>query len=241
MTRTPNTIILDIETGPLPVSHREFLRPEFASFDPQKVKTGNLKDPTKIAAKIAESQVEYYEKQEKEKADFESGDGAALDAMSGRVLLVGMLIGESCVQIYDDDEARLIRRTWDLLESNRPDRIVGHNVIGFDARFLVRRSLVLGVGVPGNLLDDLHRYAPDVWTDTMHIWGAGDRKEMISLANLCGAMGILSPKGGHINGGNFALNWDEKNRGLCLDYNRDDLYAVLAIYNRWTRWIGGAE
>lgn len=224
MTRTPNTIILDIETGPLPVSRREFLRPS-----PDTIKTGNLKDPAKIAAKIAEAE-----------ADFESGDGAAMDAMSGRVLLVGMLIRGECVHIHDDDESRLLRRTWDLLESNRPDRIVGHNVIGFDARFLVRRSFVLGVGVPGNLLDDLHRFAPDIWTDTMHIWGAGDRKAMISLANLCGAMGIPSPKGGHINGGNFALNWDEKNRGLCLDYNRADLEAVAAIYDRWTRWIGGA-
>lgn len=224
MTRTPNTIILDIETGPLPVSRREFLRPS-----PDSIKTGNLKDPAKIAAKLAEAQ-----------ADFESGDGAALDAMSGRVLLVGMLIGESCVQIHDDDESALLRRTWDLLESNRPDRIVGHNVIGFDARFLVRRSFALGVGVPGNLLDDLHRYAPDIWTDTMHMWGAGDRKEMISLANLCGAMGIASPKGGHINGGNFALNWDAGNRDACLDYNRADMEAVAAIYERGVRWIGGA-
>ena len=45
---TPNTIFLDIETGPLPVSRREFLRPS-----PDTIKTGNLKDPAKIAAKVA--------------------------------------------------------------------------------------------------------------------------------------------------------------------------------------------
>jgi len=225
MTRTPNTIILDIETGPLPVSRREFLRPS-----PDTIKTGNLKDPAKIAAKLAEAQ-----------ADFESGDGAALDAMSGRVLLVGMLIGGECVHVQDDDEAALLRRTWDLIQSNAPERIVGHNVIGFDARFLVRRSLVLGVGVPGNLLDDLHRYAPDIWTDTMHIWGAGDRKAMISLSNLCGALGIQSPKGGLITGETFASNWDSGNRDACLKYNSADLEAVAQIYDRWTRWTcGGA-
>ena len=223
--KTPNTIFLDIETGPLPVSRREFLRPS-----PDTIKAGNLKDPAKIAAKLAEAQ-----------ADFESGDGAALDAMSGRPLLAGILIHGEVVQIYDDDESRLLRRTWDLLESNRPDRIVGHNVIGFDARFLVRRSFVLGVGVPGNLLDDLHRYAPAWWTDTMHIWGAGDRKAMISLSNLCGAMGIPSPKGGPITGATFAANWDAGNRDACLEYNRHDLEAVAQIYDRWTRWTcGGA-
>lgn len=224
MTRTPNTIILDIETGPLPVSRREFLRPS-----PDTIKTGNIKDPAKIAAKLAEAQ-----------ADFESGDGAALDAMSGRVLLVGMLINGESVHVHDDDESRLLRRTWDLLESNRQDRIVGHNVINFDARFLVRRSFALCVGVPGNLLDDLHRFAPDIWTDTMHIWGAGDRKAMISLSNLCGAMGIPSPKGGPITGATFAANWDADNRDACIDYNRADLEAVAQIYGRWTRWVGGA-
>ena len=236
MARTPTTIILDIETGPLPVSRREFLRPS-----PDNIKTGNLKDPAKIAAKLAEAQAEFYEKQEKEKADFESGDGAALNAMSGRPLLAGMLIRGEVVQIYDDDESRLLRRTWDMLQSNAVDRIVGHNVIGFDARFLVRRSFVLGVGVPGNMLDDLHRYQPDIWTDTMHIWGAGDRKAMISLSNLCGAMGIPSPKGGTITGATFAANWDAGNRDACLDYNRADLESVSAIYDRWTRWTcGGA-
>lgn len=224
MTRTTNTIILDIETGPLPVSRREFLRPS-----PDTIKTGNLKDPAKIAAKLAEAQ-----------ADFESGDGAALDAMSGRVLLVGMLIGGECVQVHDDDEARLLRRTWELLQSNSPDRIVGHNIINFDARFLVRRSFVLGVGVPGNLLDDLHRYQPDTWTDTMHLWGVGDRKAMISLSNLCGAMGIHYPKGGPITGATFAAHWDFGSQDACLDYNRADLEAVAQIYDRWTRWIGGA-
>ena len=221
---TSNTMFSDIETGSLPVSRREFLLPS-----PDTVKTGNLKDPAKIAAKIAEAE-----------ADFASGEGAALDAMSGRVLLVGMLIGRECVQVHDVDEAILLRRTWDLIQSNSPDRIVGHNIIGFDARFLVRRSFVLGVGVPGNLFDDLHRYQPDIWTDTMHLWGAGDRKSTISLANLCGAMGIPSPKGGPISGATFAANWDEGNRDACLDYNRADLEAVAQIYDRWTRWIGGA-
>lgn len=222
---TPNTIFLDIETGPLPVSRREFLRPS-----PDTIKTGNLKDPAKIAAKIAEAE-----------ADFASGEGAALDAMSGRVLLVGMLVADVCVQIHDDDESALLRRTWDLIQSNSPDRIVGHNLINFDARFLIRRSFVLGVGVPGNLFDDLHRYLPDIWTDTMHLWGAGDRKSTISLANLCGALGIQSPKGGLITGATFASNWDSGNRDACLKYNSADIEAVAQIYDRWTRWTcGGA-
>lgn len=221
---TPNTIILDIETGPLPVSRREFLRPS-----PETIKTGNLKDPAKIAAKLAEAQ-----------ADFESGEGAALEAYSGRVLLVGMIIAGETVHIHDDDEARLLRRTWDILQTNAPDRIVGHNVVNFDARFLVRRSFALGVGVPGRLFDDLHRYQPDIWTDTMHAWGAGDRKAYISLYNLCGALGLPLPKSGPITGANFAENWSNGNREACLAYNRQDLDVVAMIYERLSRWLGGA-
>ena len=47
------TIIFDIETGPLPETELAAMMP---AFDPAEVKTGNLKDPAKIAEKIAEAE-----------------------------------------------------------------------------------------------------------------------------------------------------------------------------------------
>ena len=54
------TIIFDIETAPLLESELAALVPPI---DPAKVKTGNLKDPEKIAAKLAEAEVNHRRRQ----------------------------------------------------------------------------------------------------------------------------------------------------------------------------------
>ena len=79
-TKIMNTIVFDIETGPLPESELAAVMPPF---DPAEVKTGNLKDPEKVAAKIAEAEANH-------RRDF--FDKAALDPLTGRVVAVGVMI-----------------------------------------------------------------------------------------------------------------------------------------------------
>ena len=50
------TIFFDVETGALPESEIAAIMPPF---DPAEVKTGNLKDPDKIAAKLAEAEANH--------------------------------------------------------------------------------------------------------------------------------------------------------------------------------------
>ncbi|HWI60040.1 MAG TPA: hypothetical protein VNZ22_22630, partial [Bacillota bacterium] len=64
------TIFFDIETGALPAAEIANLMP---AFDPTEVKTGNLKDPDKIAAKLAEAEANH-------RRDFL--DRAALDPLT---------------------------------------------------------------------------------------------------------------------------------------------------------------
>ena len=73
------TIIYDIETGPLPEADLAALLPPF---DPADIETGNLKDPEKIAAKLAEAEMNH------RRNFFEQ---AALDPLTGRVVAVGLL------------------------------------------------------------------------------------------------------------------------------------------------------
>ena len=102
------TIVFDVETGPLAESELSALLPPF---DPAEVRTGNLKDPAKIAEKIAEAEANHRR---------EFFDRAALDPLTGRVVAIGMLVfpeirgqrpevgvesGE-CVIIGHEDEAR---------------------------------------------------------------------------------------------------------------------------------------
>lgn len=75
-----NTIVFDVETGPLPETELAALMPVF---DPAEVKTGNLKDPAKIAEKIAEAEANH-------RRDF--FEKAALDPLTGRVVAIGMLV-----------------------------------------------------------------------------------------------------------------------------------------------------
>src|SRR3974377_2351197 len=106
------TIIFDVETGPLAQSELSALLPPF---DPAEVKTGNLKDPAKIAEKLAEAEVNH------RRNFFEN---AALDPLTGRVVAIGMLVfdalaggqesdagleGGQCVIIGHDDEARTLK------------------------------------------------------------------------------------------------------------------------------------
>lgn len=207
-------VVLDIETLPLPLAEREFLRP-----DPAEIRTGNTKDLAKIEAKIAEIM-----------RAFEMGDDAPLSALSGRVALAGLIIdGAEYRAIANADERTLVETLWPILAE--ADRIIGHN-IGFDARFLIRRSFILGVRVPSHLQQDIEGYRPDVWTDTMALWAAGDRQERVSLKHLCGAFGI-PVKTGEINGANFHRYW-QINRDACIAYNRQDVEATYAIWMRLT-------
>ena len=132
-----NTILFDIETSPLPESELAALVPPF---DPAEVKTGNLKDPDKIAAKLAEAEANH-------RRDF--FDRAALDPLTGRVLAIGLLKNaEGGMQkaefriIGHDDEAQTLREFWSLCrgEMGRINQMVGFNSNLFDLPFLIRRS-----------------------------------------------------------------------------------------------------
>lgn len=90
---TMHTICFDIETGPLPETELAAMVP---AFDPAEVKTGNLKDRDKVAAKIAEAEANHRR---------EFIERAALDPLTGRVLAIGLLN-------WDTGECRPTRRSW---------------------------------------------------------------------------------------------------------------------------------
>lgn len=124
--------IFDIETGPDP----EAICPPF---NPDDVKCGNIKDPEKIRAKLAEAEANH-EKQWLE--------NAALSPFSGRVLCVGVKVGKEIgFSVLEGSEKVILQNFWDLV--NKVETFwYGFNIFQFDLPFLIKRSWHLGVSAP---------------------------------------------------------------------------------------------
>lgn len=156
--------VWDIETGPrLDIDLASLAEP----FDESSVKLGNLKDPEKIAAKIAEARAEH---------EANIVGRAALSPITGCVLAIGVASsrGAACMAVEDGDdhakaEADLLSAWWEKASVWRSSgrRLVGHH-ISFDLPFVVRRSWILGVPVPGWI--HAGRYRPDFFVDTEERW-----------------------------------------------------------------------
>jgi hypothetical protein len=218
-----NTIIFDIETGPLPESELLAMLP---AFDPADVKTGNLKDPSKIAEKIAEAEANH-------RRDFI--ERAALDPLTGRVLAIGLL-GDGDFRILgDEDEAALLREFWDICqaEMGRVNTMAGFNTHLFDLPFLFRRSWKHRIAIPFGIRRG--RYWADEMVDLRDVWQLGDRQAKGSLDSIAKHLGVGAKcvphgplSGKHITGANFAGLW-KSDRKSAEAYLRNDLELTAKV------------
>jgi hypothetical protein len=220
------TYIFDVETGPLAESELSALLPPF---DPAEVKTGNLKDPAKIAEKIAEAEANH-------RRDF--FDKAALDPLTGRVIAIGMLDLETdyFFIIGHDDEAETLREFWQLTRGDmgRINPLIGFNICNFDLPFLIRRSWKHRVAVPFGIRRG--RYWGDQVVDLRDAWQLGDRQARGSLDTIAKHLGVgaklAAPAANEeiktIKGGEFAGLW-ESSRDLAEAYLRNDVELTAKI------------
>ena len=219
------TIIFDVETGPLAESELSALLPPF---DPAEVKTGNIKDPEKVAAKIAEAEAS-------QRRDF--FDRAALDPLSGRVVAIGMLVFDElseagpdmgsgrCVILGHEDEAQTLREFWQFTqaEMGRMNPMIGFNIFGFDLPFLFRRSWKRRVPIPFGLRRG--RYWGDQLIDLRDTWQLGDRQARGSLDSIAKHLGVGAKNG---DGKAFAELW-RSDRKQAEAYLRNDLELTAKI------------
>jgi len=192
-------LVFDIETGP---ASNDLIRslsepyappPHPGEFDPRSVRTGNLKDPAKIQAKIDEAAMAHAMAKVNYVKDLLEGeaaywqkitDEAPLSAILGRVLAIGFCdVNErthtlAVGSIYDDDaEADIIDEFWCkwYRETVRAGHsLIGHYIAGFDIPFLMRRSWILGVDVPPGVIDG-GKWLSKAFIDTKAIWECGAR------------------------------------------------------------------
>lgn len=197
--------ILDIETGPAPAAELEAVMPQFKS-------PANYKKPEAIAEYVAQAKSDWIER-------------AALSAVTGRVLCVGMTMAPDLKgYICEDNEKGCIEHTWGIWL--RGDHFVGWNLKGFDLPFLVRRSWALGVKVPPDLMEG--RWWSQRVIDLMELWSLTNRDQRESLDTVAKALGV-GAKNGH--GADFARLWAE-DRDKARAYLLNDLSITAKIAQR---------
>jgi predicted PolB exonuclease-like 3'-5' exonuclease len=203
------SIIFDIETGALPRKQLQEQMPEFAP-------PGNIKDPKKIALKLAEKEAKFM-------AD------AALNAETLQVLAIGMYDDETeeVTIITENTETETIGKFWDKVCTgvSLTEELIGFNSNNFDIPVLVRRSYILGLSVPHNLRQ---RWIPDFCIDLMEMWQCGDRQKRISLDRLCKLCGLEGKNG---SGKYFSQMFEEDREG-AIEYLINDIKITAKLAKR---------
>lgn len=248
------SIVFDCETGPLPDDDLfriagDFIAPPHpGEFDPASVKYGNAKDPALRKAKEEEARAKHESAVRNYLADTAAAevawrqsirDKAALDPTTGRILAIGYLgineqTGERKTKVDHGDESTMLANFWTqwrkCLASGR--RMIGHNIASFDFPFLVRRSWILRVEVPAEVLD--RNKARSVALDTLDHWLCGQRWGACesNLNHIARVLGVGEKNG---NGADFAKLWlsgEEELRQEALAYLANDLTLTAGVAER---------
>lgn len=152
----------------------------------------------------------------------------ALDALTGRVVCVGMLIDDGArlveLAIASEDEVQILTEFWGAIQST--DVLVGFNLIEFDLAFLKQRSWICNVR-PSRSLDLRRFYSTHV--DVMQLWSNWSFRKFVSLDALSTALNC-GQKSAH--GKDVAAMWAagdlESIKECCLE----DVRITDRIYRK---------
>lgn len=210
-------VYLDIETIPNQ-------SPEYRAKVREGIKPpGNIKKPESIAEWLKENA---------ETATDEAVAKTSFDPAYGHICCIGFATDDGAAKYYDAhivaDERHVIEGFFASLPPMGLVRFVGHNVSGFDLRFILCRAIVLGVRIPSIIPRDIKPWSETIF-DTMTAW-AGARGT-ISQDNLAGALGILGKNG--FDGSMVAEAWANGEYAKIAAYCLTDVETVRAIHRRF--------
>lgn len=168
----------------------------------------------------------------------------SLNGAYGQICVIGLAVDDApaftlCLGREWANEENLLSDFEDCLNSIIPSKelytttVLGHNVCGFDLRFLMQRHIVHGIKPHPVILRAAQAkpWEDDKVFDTMTQWaGVGNR---IKLDKLCRVLGIKSPKGA-IDGSKV---WDAVQDGRIDEvsaYCARDVEATRDVYRRLT-------
>lgn len=172
-------------------------------------------------------------------------EGTGFDGSFGRVLCIAYAINQDAPRVicHPENEKKTLEDFWFI--AKQIDLFVGHNIMDFDLRFLLQRSIILGVQPTWNRFQELGkkpwemgkylsfaRYSNLPIFDTMYEWsnwGSGK----VGLEHLALALGIPTPKEGIDGSEVWNFYQAGKVQEIC-DYCIRDVETTRAVYERMT-------
>lgn len=218
-----NYLYLDLETIPA------------QSPDVHEAVAATVKPPAQM--KKAET-IATWEANDKAQAIQDAIAKTSLDGTYGHVCCIGFALNDmqpdstSMVAYSPEGEATILRDFFasadDLGRNNRsPVCVVGHNVIGFDIRFIWQRAIVLGVRVPGWFPRDPKPWGSEAFDTQIAFVGP---RNTIGMDRLCAALGI--PGKGDIDGSMIGQLWADGRYDEIASYCRADVERTRAIHRQ---------
>ena len=239
-------IFADIETGPSQdrsiIQHIKAgieldLSAKVAELKAETFKTPkNYTKPETIDAYIAEKEAEREAKvrdaiaKATEQYD-EAWRKTSLDGAFGQVMTCSLGFGDdNPIGLYGEDwqhpdyEIRLLGRINTTVENycgrKQGQRLVGHNIVGFDRKFLRQRGIIRGVKMHPMFSKEVKPWDSDLVYDTMTQW-TGDARSGVKLDKLCLVLGIPL-KGSELD--------EDIDGSLVWDFIRDGKIAKVSRY-----------
>lgn len=226
-------VVLDLET--IPTESPDVIADIAATIKPP----GNMKKADTIAA---------WEASEKQAVVDEAVLKTAFDGTYGRIIVIGYAVDDAepvaltglesvILSQFADNLSKAIKLNYDS-QGNRPTGessvvFIGHNLVGFDLRFLWQRAVINQVQMPYSLLKACRAKPWDgMVADTMTMWHP-DRDKRISLDRLCKALGVPTSKG-DMDGSKVYEAFKAGEIERIAEYCRGDIQATRECYKRLT-------
>ena len=205
-------LTFDIET--LPTTDKQVIERIASTIRPP----GNIKKKESVDAWMAEN----YEQALKEKIH-ETG----LNGAYGSVACIAFAANEKIHSTtFDLDETQCIKSFYECIEDY--EIFSGHNIAGFDLKFLKQRSMILGIKPPKNILKAMNAKPwDDCIKDIMLMWDS-DKNKMASLDLMCWWFGVKHDMP-DMDGSMVADVW-YGNPQKVIDYCIADVKAEREIY-----------
>jgi len=207
-------LTFDIET--LPTTDKQVIERIASTIRPP----GSIKKKESIDAWMAEN----YE-QELKKEIHKTG----LNAAHGSVACIAWNDGFLTTSSFKNmSEHEVISDFYESIENTGIETFCGHNIVGFDLKFLKQRSMILGIKPPKNILKAMNAKPwDDCIQDIMLMWDP-DKNKMASLDLMCWWFGVKHDHDG-FDGSMVAETWPVDPQKV-IDYCISDVKATREIY-----------